>query len=221
MAKRKSFEDKNKFIHPTRKKIIDTVFGREDNTQKTFGYESSDQKRKVGETWTDSNGVTWEQKDGYKANVTNLDDVRKYVNSLKECKGEECSTEKYTRTDKKLIVKTGMCLDCLQKYEMKLRTDGTYPFYEDYKITNNKLAYAKDLLQEYKTALEGVKNTLEFVNEQGEIEVWKWEIDPETVKKDISADIERVTEIIKNLTERKTQLEEKLAEFNHPELILK
>ena len=38
MAKRKSFEEKNNYIHPTRKKIIDTVFGRDDNTQKVHGY---------------------------------------------------------------------------------------------------------------------------------------------------------------------------------------
>ncbi len=44
-------------------------------------------------------------------------------------------TISYDRIDKKTIRKTGMCLDCLQKFELKLKLDGTYPFYEDYKIT--------------------------------------------------------------------------------------
>ena len=57
MAKRKSFDEKNKNIHKSRKLIIDTVFGREDNTQRVFGYEKeTEQKREVGEKWTDSDG---------------------------------------------------------------------------------------------------------------------------------------------------------------------
>ena len=39
MAKRRSFDEKAKGMHKSRKLIIDTVFGREDNTQRVFGYE--------------------------------------------------------------------------------------------------------------------------------------------------------------------------------------
>ncbi len=54
MAKRTSWDQKNKSIHKSRKKIIDTVFGREDNTQHTFGYEGeAEQKHDVGDIWTD------------------------------------------------------------------------------------------------------------------------------------------------------------------------
>ena len=64
MAKRKSWDEKNKYIHPSRKKIIDTVFGREDNTQRVFGFEGeADKKREVGERWVDENGKEWEQKE--------------------------------------------------------------------------------------------------------------------------------------------------------------
>ena len=108
MAKRKSFEEKNKYIHPTRKKVIDTVFGRDDNTQKTFGYEGEEsKKRTIGEIWTDSSGVTWEQKDGFKTTVSKLDDVRQYLSSLKECKGTDCQTKIFSKIDKKVIIKTG------------------------------------------------------------------------------------------------------------------
>ena len=33
------FDEKTKGMHKSRKLIIDTVFGREDNTQRVFGYE--------------------------------------------------------------------------------------------------------------------------------------------------------------------------------------
>ena len=222
MAKRKSFEEKNNYIHPTRKKVIDTVFGREDNTQKAFGYEGDESKKKtIGEIWTDSDGTTWEQKDGYKTTVSKLDDVRQYLSSLKECKGNDCQTKILSRIDKKIIIKTGMCLDCLQKYETQLKTDGTYPFYEDYKMTRNKLAYARELKQRYEAALDGIKDTIEFVNEKGEIETWKWEIEPEKVKEDLQNDIQQVSHAIELLIERKSKLEEKLVELKHSELIVK
>lgn len=220
MAKRKTFEEKNKFIHPTRKKVIDTVFGREDTTQRVHGYEGDQTKREIGETWTDANGTTWEQKDGYRATVNKMDDVRKYLQELKECKGTDCETKKYSRVDKKLISKTGMCLSCLQKYEHTLRTDGTYAFYEDYKITCNKLAYAKELKVQYESARNEINNKLEFVHEDGTIEKWEWEVDPVQVKKDLETDIENIAKIIEGFTERKRLLEEKLVELKHPELIL-
>lgn len=53
MQKRTSWDQKNKYIHKSRKKIIDTVFGREDTTKHTFGYEGENEdgvKRKVGES---------------------------------------------------------------------------------------------------------------------------------------------------------------------------
>ena len=57
MAKRKSFDEKSKGMHKTRKLILDTVFGREDKSQRVFGYEKeTETKREVGEKWTDSDG---------------------------------------------------------------------------------------------------------------------------------------------------------------------
>jgi hypothetical protein len=222
MAKRKTFEEKNKFIHPTRKKVIDTVFGRDDNSQRVHGYESEEPtKRKVGEVWTDVNGTTWEQKDGYKSSVNKMDDVRKYLDSLTVCSSDDCQTKIYSNVDKKLIRKARLCLDCLQKFELKLKTDGTYPFYQDYKITRNKLAYAKELKQRYESALNDMSNKLEFVNENGVIENWKWDVDIDKAKQDIITDIESVTESIALLIKRKTLLEEKLTELNHTELIVK
>ena len=43
-----------------------------------------------------------------------------------------------------------MCYVCLQKYENKLKNEGVWNYYEDYKITCNKLSYANDLFQKYK-----------------------------------------------------------------------
>lgn len=220
MTKRKSFEQKNNYIHPTRKKIIDTVFGREDNTQRVHGYEGEvETKREVGDVWTDRDGKSWEQKEGYKISVSQMDDVRQYLEKLSNCQSDECETIQYSNADKKLIRKTGMCISCLQKFEYTLKQDGTYPFYEDYKITNNQLSYVIDLKAQFEEALRGVASTLEFVNESGNIEKWSYDVDMDKVKKDLQRDIDGATEAIEALLERKAALEDKLRELNHSELI--
>jgi hypothetical protein len=220
MAKRKSFEEKNKHIHKSRKLIIDTVFGRTDDNQSTFGYEKEvDKKREIGEIWTDTDGKEWEQKDGYKISVSQLDDVRNYLQKLNNCQSKGCKTIKYSNADKKLIRKTGLCATCLAKMETDLKEDGTYPYYEDYKITNNQLAYVRDLKAQFEEGLRGVSATLEFVNEDGTIQKWHYDIDVEKVKEDLQKDINGASEAIEALLERKVALEDKLREFNHPELI--
>lgn len=220
MSKRKSFEEKNNYIHPTRKKIIDTVFGREDNTQRVHGYEGeSETKKEVGEIWTDREGKTWEQKDGYKISVSQMDDVRQYLEKLNNCQSDDCKTIQYSNADKKVIRKTGLCVTCLRKMEHNLREDGTFPFYEDYKITNNQLSYVTDLKAQFEEALRGVSQTLEFVNEDGTIQKWHYDVDIDKVKEDLQKDIDGATEAIEALLERKAALEDKLRELNHSELI--
>ena len=220
MAKRKSFEEKNNHIHPTRKLIIDTVFGRTDENQKTFGYEKkADKTREVGETWIDVEGKEWEQKDGYKITVSQMDEVRQYLDKLNNCQFEECDTIKYSNADKKVIRKTGMCVNCLRKFEQTLKDDGTYPFYEDYKITNNQLSYVTDLKAQFEEGLRGISQTMEFINEDGTIQKWHYDIDIEKVKEDLQNDINGATEAIEALLERKAALEDKLQELNHLELI--
>jgi hypothetical protein len=221
MATRKSFDEKSKGMHKSRKLIIDTVFGREDNTQRVFGYEKEQDvtKREVGEIWTDSDGKEWEQKDGYKANVTKMDEVREYLKKLTTCSGDDCKTIQYSRADKKLITRTGLCTDCLIKFESTLKEDGTFPFYEDYKITLNKLSYIREVKEQYEENLKNLKDHFEVVNENGTISQWEWQIDINKVKEDLKNDINNAYDAIELLLQRKLALEDKLRELNHSELI--
>jgi hypothetical protein len=222
MAKRKSFDEKSKGIHKSRKLIIDTVFGRTDNNQRVHGYEGEvEQKREVGEVWTDKDGKEWEQKEGFKINRSKMDDVREYLSKLNTCSAEDCETIQYSSADKKLIRKTSLCSNCLSKLETKLKIDGTYPYYEDYKISRNQLAYVRDLKMRFEEALAGVTKQFGFVNEDGSINNWQWDIDLDKVKEDLQKDIDGATEAIEALLERKAALENKLLELNHPELIKK
>jgi hypothetical protein len=222
MAKRKSFDEKSKGMHKSRKLIIDTVFGRTDNTQRVFGYEKeAEVKREVGDKWTDADGQEWEQFEGFKSKVSQMDDVRRFLQKLSTCSAEDCETGKYGWADKRLISKTGMCSTCLAKFERKLRDDGTFPFYEDYKITRNKLAFIREHKAKMEEAILGIKQQIEQITEDGRVEKWTWDIDVEKVKKDLQKDIDSAYEAIELLVARKRLLEEKLVELNHPELIKK
>ena len=220
MQKRTSWDQKNKYIHKSRKKIIDTVFGREDNTQRVHGYEGPvEEKRQVGDIWTDSQGKTWEQKEGYIASVNKLDDVREYLKQLTTCKNPQCKTIKYSKADKKLIVRAGYCIDCNVEFEAQLKKDGTYPFYEDYKITCNKIGWLRDYKQKMEDSLKFLKKDYQMVYETGHIENWNWDIDIDKVKEELSKDIDNSYEALELLLQRKLLLEDKLRELNHPEII--
>jgi hypothetical protein len=222
MAKRKSFDEKSKGMHKSRKLIIDTVFGRVDNTQRVHGYEGEVKvKREVGEKWTDKDGKEWEQQEGFISAVTQMDGVRSYLDTISVCGKEDCKTIKLTNIDKKLIRKTGMCATCLRKFEQTLVDDGTFGYYEDYKITRNKLAWCREMKSRCEEALSGIKNQIEILGEDGKVEKWIWDIDVDKVKSDVQSDINDLYESIEVLVERKRLLEEKLIEFKHPELIKK
>jgi len=220
MQKRTSWDQKNKYIHKSRKKIIDTVFGREDNTQRVFGYEKeAEKKRKVGEKWVDSSGKEWEQKEGFKTSVNKLDEVREYLKKTTTCKSENCETPKYTTADKKMIVRTGYCLNCTQKYERKLQVEGVYPFYEDYKITCNKLGWLRDYKQQLEDNITYLSKNFQMVYETGHVENWTWDIDIDKVKSDLKNDIDNSYEAIELLLQRKSLLEDKLKEMGYSEII--
>jgi hypothetical protein len=220
MAKRTSFDQKAKGIHKSRQKIIDTVFGRTDNNKSLFGYAGEvEEKKNEGDIWTDKDGKTWEQKEGYKISVTKFDEIRDYLKKVTTCSSADCKTNEYIHADKKAIAKTGMCISCLRNYEQALREDGTWPFYEDYKLTCNKIGFGTELQQQYETALNDIRGTYEQVNENGSISEWVWDIDIEKVKGDIQTDIDDVISALKKLKSRKTRLEKKLKELGHPEII--
>lgn len=188
-----------KFMHPTRRKLVDMVLHGKEYETDTFvsfaGAEESNITRNIGDRWTDSNGDTWEQRDFGKMKVSDLSDamqeVRAYLNDLNTCKSSDCKTIKVSRVDKKLISKTGFCSKCLAKKEFEIKYDGLWEAYETYKITSNMIAHGKDVVSKFKQAYNDAKQEYEVVGEDGKIEKWRMEKDVDELKKEILADIER------------------------------
>jgi hypothetical protein len=192
-------EFNKKFMHPTRRKLVDMVLHGQEYEKDTFvsfaGVEEANVTRKVGDRWTDTNGDMWEQKEFGKMKVSDLSDtmqeVRQYLNKLNTCKHPECKTVKIGRVDKKLISKTGYCTKCLAIKEFQIKNDGLWEAYETYKITSNMIGYGLDVVAKFKQAHSDAKQEYEIVGEDGKIEMWRMEKDIDELKAEILADIEK------------------------------
>ena len=129
--------------------------------------------RKDGETWTDSAGKEWIQKNGSPQTVTRVMDI---VRELSNQKCSKCSREIRwgSRQDAKFHAKTGMCMDCLVEEETLMRANGQYKSYERKKMLSNELNHLQDMkkyLAEGKQYLKEHK-VFTFVNSNGLVEEW-------------------------------------------------
>jgi hypothetical protein len=216
-------EFNKKFMHPTRRKLVDMVLTGgeyEKNTQISFsGADKENIKREVGEKWTDDKGKTWVQYEAGKIETSELSDtmqeVRAYLDKLNSCKAEDCKTIKIGRVDKKLISKTGYCLHCLTLREAQIKYDGLWKEYEDYKIYSNMIAYGNDVVAQFKQAYRDAKQTYEVVQEDGKIETWSMERDVEELKAEILLEIIKFEGEIEQATKLRNEAYEKLKDKNY------
>jgi hypothetical protein len=216
-------EFNKKFMHPTRRKLVDMVLTGgeyEKNTQISFsGAEKENIKREVGERWTDDNGKTWIQYEAGKIETSELSDtmqeVRAYLDKLNTCKSDNCKTIKIGRVDKKMISKTGYCLHCLTIREAQIKYDGLWEAYEDYKIFSNMIAHGNDIVAQFKQAYRDAKQTYEVVQEDGKIETWSMERDVEELKAEILLEIIKFEGEIEQATKLRNEAWEKLKDKNY------
>jgi nuclear transport factor 2 (NTF2) superfamily protein len=216
-------EFQKKFMHPTRRKLVDMVLtGGEYQKETQISFSGADKeiiKHKVGERWTDDNGKSYEQYEAGKIEVSELGDImaetRAYLDKLNSCKSENCKTIKIGRVDKKLISKTGYCLHCLALREAEIKYDGLWKEYEDYKIYSNMIAHGNDIVSQFKQAYKDAKQTYEVVQENGTIETWSMERDVEELKAEILLDIVNFEREIEEATQLRNEAYEKLKDKNY------
>ena len=216
-------EFNKKFMHPTRRKLVDMVMhGAEYEKESFISFSGADKekvKRAVGDKWTDSDGRSWEQLEAGKIETSDLGDtmaeVRAYLDKLNTCKSDNCKTIKPGRVDKKLISKTGYCLHCLTIREAQIKHDGLWEAYEDYKIYSNMIAHGKDVIAQFQQAYNDAKQEYEVVNENGTIEKWSMERDVNEIKAEIMVDIVNFETEVEQVTKLRNEAWEKLKDKNY------
>jgi len=186
-------------------------------TRKTVGFsdvESSKQKNvkhEVGERWTDANGVTWEQREGYR--VKNVDrseriqSIREYLDKKQMC--PNCNEQMTKRLDAKYYNIHKMCMDCSIELEGKMRINGTWKEYERKRILENIKAWLKDAETEKEILKRQIAND-SYVNGDGTLE--KWEL-PYNVEEQCKRIEEGFVKFKKELLTQYEATEEELKQF--------
>lgn len=204
-------EFKKKYMHPTRRKLVDMVKTGEYDKNTTIGYTKAKEVHNVGDVWEDEHHK-YEQKEGYVVktgkNSEALAEIRKYLEEKSKCKNPDCKTIKKSTKDLKLIIQNGFCINCTSINETNLRTAGLWKEYQEYKVWTNMIVYGKQRIEQLKQSLEELKPFYEYVNEDGSVEKWN-------LPKSIDETKEEIQEMINSGSNEIQELEEKRQEaFN-------
>jgi hypothetical protein len=209
-----------KFMHPTRRKLVDMVHTGEyqKDTQVSLSDIKEETKREVGDIW-EENGMIWEQKSYGRVKQSKasseLSKLRQFLQQSTECKSESCSKQKYGPTDKQLIKKTGFCSVCLAEKEAIIKNDGLWEAYNEYKVYSNMSAYGTEVLQKWNEALYEVTNIHEYINDDGSIEKWSSNEDVQILKEQIETDIENGKKELIEVIEKRNAAYELLKDKNY------
>ena len=216
-------EFNKKYMHPTRRKLVDMVLTGEYDKNTHFSLsdvKKPEIKREVGDVWEDEQGNMWEQRSYGKIKKSKITDtmaeVREYLSQLNRCKSDDCDKKgKFGPTDKKLIRKTGFCSGCLAKKEAEIVYDGLWKEYETWKITSNMIAYGIEVIENLKQAYSDAKQEYEYLNENGTTEKWTMERPVEELKQEILDDIEKYQKELDGVISANKEAYDKLKDRNY------
>jgi hypothetical protein len=111
------------------------------------GYSKTEETRKVGDKWIDSDGVEWEQKEGYIFKVPTTPNVGIFSHQCKDC-GKNCSPKTAKPWDRDVWKADGRCYHCQIDFEASLKTKPIRWFaYRRLKDLQNMESLEKDMIQ--------------------------------------------------------------------------
>jgi|TARA_B100000768_G_C11150845_1_gene320212 hypothetical protein len=213
-----SKEFKKKYMHPTRRKLVDMVETGEYDKNTTVGYTKAKESRNIGDTWEDENHK-FEKKEGYTLktgkNHEAFQKIREYLKEKNNCKNATCKTVKKTDNDIRFIQNGGFCMNCTTERETILRVDEVFVPYQNYKIWTKMIVYGKQKLEELKHSLTEVKEEYDYVNEDGTVEKWKLPKSVDEVKAEIQEMIDIGNKEIEELETNREKAFEELREKNY------
>ena len=112
-------------------------------------YAPTEETRKVGDKWTDSEGYEWEQKEGFKVkSAGSMPAVGMFNHQCKDC-GKNCSPKMAKPWDRDTFKADGRCYYCQLDYEIDLKADKPIRWfaYRRLKDLQNMKAIEKDMVQ--------------------------------------------------------------------------
>ena len=112
------------------------------------GYSPTEEIRKVGDKWTDSEGYEWEQKEGFRVKNSVMPAVGMFNHQCKDC-GKNCSPKMAKPWDRDTWKADGRCYHCQMNYELDLKFDSKLRWfaYRRLKDFENMKSIEKDMEQ--------------------------------------------------------------------------
>ena len=211
-------EFKKKYMHPTRRKLVDMVQTGKYDKNTTVGYTKAKETHNVGDKWEDDTHK-YEKKEGYTVKTGKNHEaflkIRKYLQEKNKCQNSTCKTIKKTDNDIRFIQNGGFCMNCTAERETVLRVEGLFVHYQNYKIWTKMIVYGKQKLDELKHSLSEVKKEYEYVNEDGTVEKWKLPKSVDEVKSEIQEMIDIGNKEIEELELKRTEVFDELKKKNY------
>ena len=175
-----------KALSNTRRKISEIM--RKEDSKLTFGYKPAPVERNEGDVWNDPHGRTWTKKDGLVQSVTKLDGAK----TPWWC--PKCDTP-LNGHNLRAYRKTGYCHECMLKEEMELKISGRWHQEMVDRGKRSHIDWLTDKIQELQEYYDNVTHP-EFIHADNEkiLMMEKWNIDLDTVKKDLLKEIDEFKE---------------------------
>ena len=130
-------------------KVQDMLDGNYTSKIQVGQYAPTDEVRKVGDKWTDSDGYKWEQCDGYQVKSGGSMPARGMFNhQCKDC-GKNCSPKMAKPWDRDCFKADGRCYHCQLNYELDLKFESKLRWfaYRRLKDLINMKSLEKDMEQ--------------------------------------------------------------------------
>ena len=129
-------------------KVQDMLDGNYKTKLQVGQYAPTEEVRKVGDKWTDSDGYEWEQKEGFRVKSGGMPSVGMFNHQCKSCK-KNCSPKMAKPWDRDTFKADGRCYYCQMNYELDLSFDKPIRWfaYRRLKDLQNMTAIEKDMEQ--------------------------------------------------------------------------
>ena len=217
-------EFKKKFMHPTRRKLVDMVNTGEYAKNTQIGWSKKKEEHKVGDIWEDETHK-YEKKDGYVIkqgkNSEIFENIRKYLSSLEKCNNTDCDyVGKFTDPHKKSIKTFGYCINCMTEIEPELRRNGIFEDYIAYRIYTHRIKDGLFKLEEIRQSMDELKQEYDEINEKGEVvNTYVLPRPVDEMKEEMQGFIERSKKEIDEISDKRNLHLEKIRKKNYEHIL--
>ena len=217
-------EFKKKFMHPTRRKLVDMVKTGEYDKNTQIGYEGKKVERKVGDVWEDDH-YKYEKKQGYIVkqgkNSDVFEDIRKYLADLEKCKNKDCShVGKFSSNNKKSIKEFGYCTNCMSELSIELKEAGILEDYAHYRVLTERIKVGLFKLEEIKQSMDGLKQQYDEIDENGQVvNSYVLPRPVDEMKEEMAGFIQRSREEIEIISDKRNTLFDRIKEKNYEHIL--